>query len=65
MQNFNKVFTELIFNKIKDILIKYKSVLNGEGLLNNRLLELYRIFDDILYNSLVLRYNLENCLIDR
>jgi hypothetical protein len=65
MQNFNKGFTDLIFNKIKDILIKYKSVSNGEGLLNKRLLELYRIFDDILYNSIVLRYNLENCVIDK
>lgn len=65
MQSFKKGYSVLIFNKIKEILIKYKSVLNGKGVLNDRLLELYRTFDGILYNSIVIRYKLENCLIDR
>ena len=65
MQNFTKGFTIPIYEKIKVILIKYKSVLNGESLLNDSVLGLYRTFDNILYNLIVLRYNLENCLIDK
>jgi hypothetical protein len=65
MQNFTKGYTVLIFDKIKNILVKYKKVLNGGGFRNDSLQELYCTFDDILYSAIVLRYNLEKCLIDR
>ena len=64
IQNFNKGYSMLIFNKIKDILLEYRNVMNDKSIINERLTGLYHIFDDILYNSIIIRYKLENCLID-
>ena len=65
IKNFSEGYEGLIFNKIKQMLMKYQDALKDKQLLVHKLEELYLIFDDILYNSIVMRYNLENCLIDK
>ncbi len=65
IENFSEGYEGLIFNKIKEMLMKYQDAVKDEHLQINKFAELYLIFDDILYNSIVMRYNLEICLIDR
>jgi hypothetical protein len=67
IENFKKDYEVLIRKKIKDLLVRYKYLRinrkNRKRLLN-KVKEVYHTFDDILYNIVEMRYNLQNCLID-
>jgi hypothetical protein len=66
IENFSRGYEVLILNKIKELLLYYKNTRSTTG--NNKSLEgfeeLYRTFDEIFYNLIVMRYNLQNCLVD-
>jgi hypothetical protein len=67
IENFNKGYEVLIRKGIKELMVKYKDLKitrkNKKRLLN-KAKDVYQSFDDILYNVIVMRYNLQNCLID-
>lgn len=65
IKNFSSGYETLILEKIKKLLIVYKNSIQGETIRENRFGEIYSMIDDIFSNIIAVRYNLENCLIDR
>lgn len=65
IENFNVGYESLILEKIKELLVKYKQALQDNQVQIQKIEELYLTFDDVFYNSIAMRYNIENCLIDR
>jgi hypothetical protein len=62
--SFNTGYNVLILKEIKNLLIKCKNTLNSEELLLEKYKDLYNTFDEIFYNTILLRYAIENLLID-
>jgi len=65
IKNFNEGYEKLILNKIKKLLINYKNIINSQSSSSDDSEEMFLTFDDIFYNSIIIRYNLENLLLDR
>jgi len=65
IKDFSSGYTTPILGKIKKLLIMYKNSIQGEAIQEHGFGEIYSMVDDIFYNIIAVRYNLENCLIDR
>jgi len=65
IKTFSAGFATLILGKIKKLLIMYKNSIQGDEIREHGFGEIYSMIDDIFYNIIAVRYNLENCLIDR
>ncbi len=65
IESFNEGYEVLILKEIKDLLIKYKNTLDSEETSLDKYRDLYSGFDDIFYNTILMRYSVENLLIDR
>jgi len=67
IKNFLKGYELLIMSKIRELLLNFKHLMNSEKDKKGAIKwfeELYETIDSLLYNLLVIRYNLQNCLID-
>ena len=67
IKNFLKGYELLIMSKIRELLLNFKHLMNSEKDKKEAIKwfeELYETIDSLLYNLLVIRYNLQNCLID-
>jgi hypothetical protein len=65
IKNFNSGYETLILDKIKTLLILYKNSIQGDTIQEHGFEKMYSMIDEIFYNIVAVRYNLENCLIDR
>jgi hypothetical protein len=65
IMNFNESYDVLILQKVKDLLLTCKNTLEAEEPSPGRYMELFNVFDGIFYHTIVLRYGVENLLIDR
>jgi len=63
--SFNEGYEGMILKKIKDLLLKYKYTLDSEEPSFDKYMDLYSIFDEIFYNTIIMRYGIENLLIDK
>jgi hypothetical protein len=63
--SFNEGYDVLILKKIKNLLLKYKNTLDAEEPSFNKYTDLYSCFDEIFYNTILMRYGVENLLIDK
>jgi hypothetical protein len=63
--SFNEDYDLLILKTIKDLLLKYKNTLDSEKPSHDKYIDLYTVFDEIFYNTIVMRYGVENLLIDK
>ncbi len=62
---FNEGYKRLILKKIKALLLKYKNTLASEEPSLDKYIDLYSGFDEIFYNTILMRYGIENLLIDK
>jgi len=65
IKNFNEGYENLIIDKIKKLLISYKNIINSDSSSQDEFREMFLTFDDIFYNFIIIRYNIENLLLDR
>ena len=63
--NFNTGYNVLILKLIKDLLLKYKNTVDSEEKLLEEYKGLYNAFDEIFNNTILIRYALENLLLDK
>jgi hypothetical protein len=63
--NFNKGYEDLILKEIKELLLKYKLTLESEKTAFDKYMDLYNKFDEIFYNTVLIRYGIENLIIDK
>ena len=63
--SFNEGYEVLILKKTKDLLLKYKYTQDSEEPSFDKYMDLYSIFDEIFYNTILMRYGIENLLIDK
>jgi hypothetical protein len=63
--NFNNGYEGLILKEIKELLLKYKHTLESEKTAFDKYIDLYNKFDEIFYNTILIRYGIENLLIDK
>ncbi|HEQ71524.1 MAG TPA: hypothetical protein ENN69_03465 [Spirochaetia bacterium] len=62
--NFGQAYNELIVGNIKRLLVRYKEVMNNPAQAEN-LTDIYAIMDQVLYQFIILRYNVLKCNIDK
>ncbi len=65
IRNFSSDYETLILVKIKELLIMYRNSIQEGTIQEIGFGSMYSMIDDIFYSIVVVRYNLENCLIDR
>ncbi|MFW6180997.1 MAG: hypothetical protein ACOC8N_04545 [Spirochaetota bacterium] len=65
VRQFGRDYGERILSKIKDMLMQYKDGLNDREHRVEKFQKLYRLLDGILYNTLIMRYNIQNLLLDQ
>jgi phosphoribosyl-ATP pyrophosphohydrolase len=64
IKNFQQAFDTRILAKLKDLLQKYnEAARNTTGAANND--DLFSAFDEIFYQSILIRYSVENLMLDR
>jgi hypothetical protein len=63
--SFNKGYDAYILKKIQNLLLLYKNTVNSEKLTVAGYRDIYDAFDEIFYNTLLLRYGVVNLLIDK
>lgn len=65
IESFNEGYEVLILQEVKDLLIKYKTTLDSEEASFDKYIDLYNDFDEVFYNTILMRYSVENLLIDK
>jgi hypothetical protein len=65
LESFNAGYDVLVVKRIKDLLLKYKNTLNSEELLLDDYMDLYNTFAEIFHNIILIRYAVENLLLDK
>jgi hypothetical protein len=63
--SFNNGYEGLILKKLKDLLLKYKYTLDSEEPSLDKFMDLYNSIDELFYNTILIRYSIENLLIDK
>ena len=62
--SFNEGYEGVILKKIKDLLLKYKNTLDSGEPSFDEFMDIYSTFDGVFYNMILIRYGIENLLID-
>jgi hypothetical protein len=65
IRSFNGGYEVFILKEIKDLLLNYKDTLESEEPSLDKYIDLYSCFDEIFYNTILIRYGVENLLIDK
>ena len=65
VKQFSRDYGERILSRIKDMLMQYKDGLNDRDHRAEKFEQLYRVLDSILYNTLIMRYSMQNILLDQ
>jgi hypothetical protein len=62
---FDSAYDKLILREIKELLILYKDFLASKATSENEYRDLFRKFDTVFYNAIIVRFGIENLLIDK
>jgi hypothetical protein len=65
VRRFSTEYNARVLDKLKEMLLRYKNALGSTDRQAERFSDLFRILDSILYETLIIRYSIQNLLVDQ